>query len=188
MTLCMLKYSLDLCNLLFPRFHDAIISSNNYTITLFIIYQLDILCLFYRMSAISSIPTMAHQNTVMSFDTPPPFMPSDPYQSAQQYSNNTEQTLNSSSSEKGDDTRQKEIMQESMRLQRLQGDDPTTPQQPYQFQGPMPLQLKYTFRPGQKPSFPATGDPDFDGRRLRRTTMRKTVDYNSAIIRELEVN
>lgn len=75
-----------------------------------------------------------------------------------------------------------------MRLQRLQTDDPSAPQQPYQFQGPMPLQLKYTFRPGQKPSFPATGDPDFDGRRLRRTTMRKTVDYNSAIIRELEVN
>lgn len=44
----------------------------------------------------------------------------------------------------------------------------------------------YHFRPGQKPSFQA-GDPDFDGRKLRRTTMRKTVDYNSSIIRELEV-
>ena len=131
---------------------------------------------------------MTHQNTVsVPFGTPPPFIPNDPFPSPLQYSNNHDQTLNSTPSEKGDDNRQKEMMQESMRLQKLQTDDPSTPQQ-YQFQGPMPLQLKYTFRPGQKPSFPATGDPDFDGRRLRRTTMRKTVDYNSAIIRELEVN
>lgn len=68
----------------------------------------------------------------------------------------------------------------------VQPETQVVPQQ-YQFQGPMPLQLKYAFRPGQKPSFPAVGDPDFDGRRLRRTTMRKTVDYNAAIIGELEV-
>lgn len=29
---------------------------------------------------------------------------------------------------------------------------------------------------------------DFDGKRLRKSVMRKTVDYNSAIIKELEVN
>lgn len=28
---------------------------------------------------------------------------------------------------------------------------------------------------------------DFDGKRLRKSVMRKTVDYNSAIIKELEV-
>lgn len=29
---------------------------------------------------------------------------------------------------------------------------------------------------------------DFDGKRLRKSVMRKTVDYNSSIVRELEVN
>ena len=29
---------------------------------------------------------------------------------------------------------------------------------------------------------------DFDGKRLRKSVMRKTVDYNSAIIKELEVS
>lgn len=28
---------------------------------------------------------------------------------------------------------------------------------------------------------------DFDGKRLRKSVMRKTVDYNSSIVRELEV-
>lgn len=89
---------------------------------------------------------------------------------------------------KSEERHQKEQMHESLQIQQVQTEQTQQiiPQQ-YQFQGPMPLQLKYTFRPGQKPSFPTTGDPDFDGRRLRRTTMRKTVDYNAAIIRELEV-
>lgn len=29
---------------------------------------------------------------------------------------------------------------------------------------------------------------DFDGKRLRKSVMRKTVDYNAAIIRSLQVN
>lgn len=29
---------------------------------------------------------------------------------------------------------------------------------------------------------------DFDGKRLRKSVMRKTVDYNSAIIKDLEVS
>lgn len=29
---------------------------------------------------------------------------------------------------------------------------------------------------------------DFDGKRLRKSVMRKTVDYNSSIVRELEVS
>lgn len=33
---------------------------------------------------------------------------------------------------------------------------------------------------------PMTQD-DFDGKRLRKSVMRKTVDYNSAIIKELQV-
>lgn len=90
-------------------------------------------------------------------------------------------------SEKTDEKRQKEQLQESLQIQQIQAEQSQIVPQQYQFQGPMPLQLKYAFRPGQKPSFPAVGDPDFDGRRLRRTTMRKTVDYNAAIIRELEV-
>lgn len=89
--------------------------------------------------------------------------------------------------EKMDEKRHKEQIQETIQIQQIQAEQSSTAPQPYQFQGPMPLQLKYAFRPGQKPSFPAVGDPDFDGRRLRRTTMRKTVDYNAAIIRELEV-
>lgn len=28
---------------------------------------------------------------------------------------------------------------------------------------------------------------DFDGKRLRKSVMRKTVDYNSSVIKELEV-
>lgn len=31
-------------------------------------------------------------------------------------------------------------------------------------------------------------DPEFDGKRLRKSAMRKTVDYNSAIIKMLEVS
>ena len=88
-----------------------------------------------------------------------------------------------------EDNRPKDQTQENVQLQPGPSEQPqqAIPQQ-YQFQGPMPLQLKYNFRPGQKPSFQSTGgDPDFDGRKLRRTTMRKTVDYNSSIIKELEV-
>lgn len=35
---------------------------------------------------------------------------------------------------------------------------------------------------------PAALDPEFDGKRLRKSAMRKTVDYNSAIIKMLEVS
>lgn len=41
---------------------------------------------------------------------------------------------------------------------------------------------------GRGPSgMPMTQD-DFDGKRLRKSVMRKTVDYNAAIIRALEVS
>lgn len=33
----------------------------------------------------------------------------------------------------------------------------------------------------------AMSQDDFDGKRLRKSVMRKTVDYNSSIVRELEV-
>lgn len=36
-------------------------------------------------------------------------------------------------------------------------------------------------------AMPMTQD-DFDGKRLRKSVMRKTVDYNSAIVRALEVS
>lgn len=36
-------------------------------------------------------------------------------------------------------------------------------------------------------AMPMTQD-DFDGKRLRKSVMRKTVDYNSSIVRELEVS
>lgn len=34
---------------------------------------------------------------------------------------------------------------------------------------------------------PVVFDPEFDGKRLRKSAMRKTVDYNAAIIKMLEV-
>lgn len=34
---------------------------------------------------------------------------------------------------------------------------------------------------------PLVFDPEFDGKRLRKSAMRKTVDYNAAIIKMLEV-
>lgn len=43
------------------------------------------------------------------------------------------------------------------------------------------------FRPYNRPG-PAGPDSEFDGKRLRKSVMRKTVDYNSAIIKMLEVN
>lgn len=48
------------------------------------------------------------------------------------------------------------------------------------------------FRPftnfGRGPgAMPMTQD-DFDGKRLRKSVMRKTVDYNSSIVREIEVS
>lgn len=50
---------------------------------------------------------------------------------------------------------------------------------------------------GQKPHFRSYNNfrgpnnmsqDDFDGKRLRKSVMRKTVDYNSSIVRELEVS
>lgn len=38
------------------------------------------------------------------------------------------------------------------------------------------------FRPYPRPTL----DPEFDGKRLRKSVMRKTVDYNAAIIKLLE--
>lgn len=40
----------------------------------------------------------------------------------------------------------------------------------------------YNFRGGA-----AAVQDDFDGKRLRKSVMRKTVDYNSSIVREIEV-
>ena len=42
------------------------------------------------------------------------------------------------------------------------------------------------FRPYPRPG-PGGPDSEFDGKRLRKSVMRKTVDYNSAIIKMLEV-
>jgi len=106
------------------------------------------------------------------------------FMDATQSSNSTPYQEHSNS----DEQIQAEQTPDSVQLQQMQMEQPPTMPQQYQFQGPMPLQLKYNFRPGQKPSFQSTNDPDFDGRKLRRTTMRKTVDYNSSIIKELEVN
>lgn len=36
-------------------------------------------------------------------------------------------------------------------------------------------------------SGPVIFDPEFDGKRLRKSAMRKTVDYNASIIKMLEV-
>lgn len=48
------------------------------------------------------------------------------------------------------------------------------------------------FRPYHAPKVIAGGQDtlqdEFDGKRLRKSVMRKTVDYNSAIIKSLEVN
>lgn len=48
------------------------------------------------------------------------------------------------------------------------------------------------FRPYHAPKIIAGGQDnlqdEFDGKRLRKSVMRKTVDYNSAIIKSLEVN
>ncbi len=126
----------------------------------------------------------------MSYN-PPQYLPEQHMPPESMYSANPEYVNNQDRSQIPDaadkiDEKQEQL-QETMRLQRIQTEESSMIPQQYNFQGPMPLQLKYAFRPGQKPSFPAVGDPDFDGRRLRRTTMRKTVDYNSAIIKELEV-
>lgn len=47
------------------------------------------------------------------------------------------------------------------------------------------------FRPYHAPKIVAAGQDtlqdEFDGKRLRKSVMRKTVDYNSAIIKSLEV-
>lgn len=42
------------------------------------------------------------------------------------------------------------------------------------------------FRPYTRPG-PGGAESEFDGKRLRKSVMRKTVDYNSAIIKMLEV-
>lgn len=48
------------------------------------------------------------------------------------------------------------------------------------------------FRPYHAPKIVAGGQDtlqdEFDGKRLRKSVMRKTVDYNSAIIKSLEVS
>jgi len=41
----------------------------------------------------------------------------------------------------------------------------------------------FNYRPFTRPGV----DPEFDGKRLRKSVMRKTVDYNAAIIKMLEV-
>lgn len=57
------------------------------------------------------------------------------------------------------------------------------------FQGPIPLHLnpQYSRQPVSRASLLFPPDMDYDGRKLRRTAMRKTVDYNAAIVKVLEV-
>lgn len=44
------------------------------------------------------------------------------------------------------------------------------------------------FRPFARPGGPGvSGQDEFDGKRLRKSVMRKTVDYNAAVIKMLEV-
>lgn len=49
-------------------------------------------------------------------------------------------------------------------------------------QGPRHQHFFQPFRPYPRPTL----DPEFDGKRLRKSVMRKTVDYNAAIIKLLE--
>ena len=51
-------------------------------------------------------------------------------------------------------------------------------------QGPRQQHFFQPFRPYPRPSL----DPEFDGKRLRKSVMRKTVDYNAAIIKLLEAS
>lgn len=51
-------------------------------------------------------------------------------------------------------------------------------------QGPRGQHFFQPFRPYPRPTL----DPEFDGKRLRKSVMRKTVDYNAAIIKLLEVS
>lgn len=55
---------------------------------------------------------------------------------------------------------------------------------PQRFHGPGRHNMFQPFRPYGRG--PAVLDPEFDGKRLRKSAMRKTVDYNSAIIKLLE--
>jgi hypothetical protein len=67
------------------------------------------------------------------------------------------------------------------------------------FPGPGNQQQRFQ-HPGRQPFFqpfrayrqggngPVIFDPEFDGKRLRKSAMRKTVDYNAAIIKMLEVS
>lgn len=143
-----------------------------------------ILC---RMSAVTNMQPMSFPSDVQNHFDSSQFTTESPLR----HPDNSFQGLQNhgpQETDKGDDRRLKDQMQESLQIQQIQAEQSQSVPQQYQFQGPMPLQLKYAFRPAQKPSFPTVGDPDFDGRRLRRTTMRKTVDYNAAIIKELEVS
>lgn len=62
------------------------------------------------------------------------------------------------------------------------------PQQNYQ---PRPFNPNY--HPHHKPFYKQYNkhmqvQDDFDGKRLRKSVMRKTIDYNASIVRALEVN
>ncbi|XP_050442961.1 pre-mRNA 3' end processing protein WDR33 [Adelges cooleyi] len=61
----------------------------------------------------------------------------------------------------------------------------------YRFQGPIPLNIRSANMGGGPPRHPMTkgGPPldlDFDGKRLRKSGLRKTVDYNASLIRMLQ--
>lgn len=58
---------------------------------------------------------------------------------------------------------------------------------PQRFHGPGRHAFFQPFRPYGRGGVAAL-DPEFDGKRLRKSAMRKTVDYNSAIIKMLEVS
>lgn len=59
---------------------------------------------------------------------------------------------------------------------------------PQRFQNPVRQNYFQPFRAyRQGGNGPLVFDPEFDGKRLRKSAMRKTVDYNSAIIKMLEV-
>nr|CAD7400491.1 unnamed protein product [Timema poppensis]CAD7432099.1 unnamed protein product [Timema monikensis] len=60
------------------------------------------------------------------------------------------------------------------------------PQRQYAERDPNRLRFFQPFRPFTRPGPGPITDAEFDGKRLRKSVMRKTVDYNSAIIKMLE--
>lgn len=56
--------------------------------------------------------------------------------------------------------------------------------------GPRPFHPNYHHKPFYYKSYNKhlQVQDDFDGKRLRKSVMRKTVDYNAAIVKSLEVN